>query len=632
MADVFTLQGSVDVDINKAIADVKRLGGEADTTSNKFAKMGEKLSNIGGKISNFGKNLTLGITVPIATAGAGAFKLASDMSESLNKVNVAFKGNAKEVTDWSKTTLKQFGLSQGSALEMVSLFGDMASGMDINSAEASKMSTSLVGLAADLSSYKNVSADMAQNALKGIFTGEGESLKSLGIIMTQSTLDQYALAKGIGKKTSQMTQSELVMLRYQYVMDKTKDAQGDFARTSDGASNQMRIFKESIKELGATIGKNLLPLITPIITKVNEWVQKFGTLDERTQKVILAVAGIVAAIGPVIFIGGKLVALCGAISTSMAAVTTATGLATAPILAIVGAIGLLVAGFIELWNTNEEFKYSIINGFETMKQALLPAFQLIKDNMDNIIGALSLLWETFVDLLNELWYAVLEPVWDGFVNAISGLGEIFQAVFPVLVFLFEAFAVGCKVIFETVLKPVFSWIGGLVKDVMKVFNGLVDFIVGIFTGNWKRAWNGVVNIFDGVFSTLESIAKAPLNGIIWLVNKVIGGLNSLSIDVPDWVPFVGGKSFGVNIPKIGYLENGGILTQPTMLNPTFMAGERNKGQENQAEAVVPLDKLIGWIEQIANRPVSISIDGKEFMRATAPYQNEYNNYNNLRFV
>ena len=93
-------------------------------------------------------------------------------------------------------------------------------------------------------------------------------------------------------------------------------------------------------------------------------------------------------------------------------------------------------------------------------------------------------------------------------------------------------------------------------------------------------------------------------------------MNGLSVSIPDWVPVVGGKSFGVSLPNISYLENGGILTQPTMLNSNVMAGERNKGRQAQNEAVVPLDKLESWIKDLATRPVKIAIDGHEFISAT----------------
>jgi hypothetical protein len=168
------------------------------------------------------------------------------------------------------------------------------------------MAESLVGLGGDLSSFKNIKIDVADTALTSIFTGETESLKQLGIVMTQQNLNEFARQKGMKKTVEQMTQSEQVQLRYAYVMDKTKNAQGDFARTSDGAANQQRIFTESLKELSATFGQNLLPVFTPVIAKMNDLLQKFGGLDQGTQQSILKFGAFAIAIGPVLTVISKL--------------------------------------------------------------------------------------------------------------------------------------------------------------------------------------------------------------------------------------------------------------------------------------------------------------------------------------
>lgn len=292
---------------------IVKVGANTADFSGKMKNISKDLAKTGKNITNVGKNLTYGVTMPILAAGAGAFKLASDFEESLNKVDVAFGNNAKEVLDWSKTTLKQYGMAQGSALDMAALFGDMATGMGINTDEAANMSTQLVALAGDLSSFKNIGIDQAENALKGIFTGEGESLKSLGIIMTQTNLDAFALANGFGKVTKDMTEAEKINLRLAFVMDRTKNAQGDFARTGGGAANQMRIFTESLKELATSFGQILLPMITPIIKKINDAIQKFGALDEKTKKMIVTFALVAGAVGPVLLgVGGLITKLSGA--------------------------------------------------------------------------------------------------------------------------------------------------------------------------------------------------------------------------------------------------------------------------------------------------------------------------------
>ena len=130
-------------------------------------------------------------------------------------------------------------------------------------------------------------------------------------------------------------------------------------------------------------------------------------------------------------------------------------------------------------------------------------------------------------------------------------------------------------------------------SIKQIFNGVVEFVKGAFAGNWKQAWQGVVDAFGGIMSGLTSVIKAPLNGVISLVNGAIGALNGISVSIPKWVPKFGGRTFGVSIPSIPYLEKGGILRKGQM---GFLEG-------NGAEAVVPLEKNKYWINKVAKEMV-----------------------------
>ncbi|HFI0151098.1 TPA: hypothetical protein ACGO3A_001991 [Streptococcus suis] len=193
--------------------------------SKKAQEIGSKISGWGDKLAGFGTVATATVTAPIVAAGVALTNAASDMDENLNKVDVAFGNNAKKVKAWADNATKQFGLSKNAALEATALFGDMATSMGLSTGEASSMATSLAGLAGDLSSFKNIDISQAMTALNGVFTGETESLKMLGIVMTDTNLNAYALEKGFGKTTAEMSQAEKVALRYAYVMDATKNAQ-----------------------------------------------------------------------------------------------------------------------------------------------------------------------------------------------------------------------------------------------------------------------------------------------------------------------------------------------------------------------------------------------------------------------
>lgn len=232
--------------------------GKVGTLSDKVASAARNLAGILGR----------GLLVGGAAATAGglyAFDQASNLTEELGKTEVVFADQSDAVKKWSTETIKNYGLAQITALEMVATFGDMSTSLGLSQEEAADMSTSLVGLAGDLSSFKNMDIDRAYTALNGIFTGETESLKSLGVVMTQANLEQFALNQGIETSIKEMSQAELVQLRYAYVMSMTSNAQGDFARTSDQTANALRIFGETTKEFSAKAGQSLLPIFTPFV-------------------------------------------------------------------------------------------------------------------------------------------------------------------------------------------------------------------------------------------------------------------------------------------------------------------------------------------------------------------------------
>jgi hypothetical protein len=227
---------------------------------------------------------------------------------------------------------------------MAAMFGDMGTSMGLTTQAAAAMSTSMVGLAGDLASFKNIQIEEATTALAAVFTGETESLKRLGIVMTEANLKQFALTQGIKKNIKEMTQAEKTTLRYQYVIANTGNAQGDFARTQDGAANQMRIFTESIKEIGANLGQILLPAFTKMVTKVNEALKAFMGLDEGTKKTILIITGIVAAVGPMLIALGQLPGLLSLAAGGFRLLTAA--MVANPILAVATAIAAVTTAII----------------------------------------------------------------------------------------------------------------------------------------------------------------------------------------------------------------------------------------------------------------------------------------------
>lgn len=494
----------------KAVTDAEQ---KTKSFEARMGKIASKISSIGDKISSFGTKLTVGITTPLALAGKSAVTAASDFDENLNKVEVAFGDCSAAVKNWADDATESFGLSKNQALEATALFGDMATSMGLSQAEAAHMSMLLAGLAGDLASFKNIGIDQAMTALNGVFTGETESLKQLGIVMTEVNLQEFA--DGMGLVYDEMSQAEKVQLRYNYVMEQSANAQGDYARTSDGTANSMRTFQASVENLGISLGQYLLPLITPLIQKATEMVNAFANADPELQQLILKIAGIAAVAGPALVIFGKMVSGIGAVT---------------------GAVGKLSTGIKALGGLK-----TIISGVFTAVTS--PAgLAVIAIAAVIAIGYLLIKnWDEVKAKAGETWDWIQQKMQD-FDNFLTG---IFTHDWT------ENFGA-----WGNILNGFFATVSSVWSSIKQVFSGIIDFVGGVFTGDWDRAWSGIVNIFGGLFGGIVAIAKAPLNGVISVVNAAIDGLNSISVHIPDWVPLIGGKGFEVNIPKIPYLAHG----------------------------------------------------------------------------
>lgn len=344
-------------------------------------------------------------------------------------------------------------------------------------------------------------------------------------------------------------------------------------------------FENSFAGLGQRILESLLPHLEKMADGLQEAIDWFDSLDDGTKDTIVTIGLLVAAIGPLLLIMGKLAGSISSIINLFTNETVAMGLnavkkgvvaaatkslklaqaglngvmaigkiaisgvstalsflAANPIVLVIAAVAALVAGLIYLWNTNEDFKNAIISGW-TYIQNLFTS-------------------------IDEFITGIFQTDWT---NSFGAIGN-----------LLNAFLANCENSYNAIKQ---------------IFSGVIDFVKGVFTGDWELALNGIKNIFSGIFNSFLAIAKAPLNGVIGLLNIVIDGLNFLieglnkvSFDVPDWVPEIGGKKIGINIKKIGkipYLANGGTLLNGAAI--VAEAGPELLLQQNNQTKVIPLN-------------------------------------------
>lgn len=214
----------------------------------------------------------------LAQFGKECVELGSNLTEVQNVVDVTFTTMSDKVNEFAKNAMTSAGLSETMAKQYVGTFGAMSKSFGFSEAQAYDMSTALTQLTGDVASFYNISQDLAYIKLKSVFTGETETLKDLGVVLTQSALDQYALANGYGKTTSEMTEQEKVALRLAFVQKQLSAASGDFIRTSGSWANQVRVMQLQLQSLKATVGQGLINLFTPVLKVINILLGKLATL------------------------------------------------------------------------------------------------------------------------------------------------------------------------------------------------------------------------------------------------------------------------------------------------------------------------------------------------------------------
>ena len=203
-----------------------------------------------------------------------SLRLASDLEEVQNVVDVTFGSMSKEIDQFAKDALYSFGLSELSAKKFASTMGAMLKSSGLAGEQMKQMSTDLTELAADMASFYNLEHEEAFNKIRSGISGETEPLKQLGINMSVVNLEAFAMSQGINKSYEAMTQAEKTLLRYNYLLSVTKDAQGDFARTSDSWANQVKLMSEQWKIFQSTMGQGFINLLTPVLKMLNSLIQK----------------------------------------------------------------------------------------------------------------------------------------------------------------------------------------------------------------------------------------------------------------------------------------------------------------------------------------------------------------------
>lgn len=274
--------GSVKIPITFDTSGVPKAQQAVESAVGKMENALKSLAKVAASVFAFSK---------LVDFGKQAIDLASDLDETQNVVDTAFGNMTDMVEAFADTAIEKLGLSRLAAKQMASTYMAMGKGIGVADEASAQMAINATARAADIMSFYNLTADRANTMMKSVWTGETESFKAIGVVMTEANLQNFAYQNGINKKISAMTEPEKVQLRYNYVMEQTALADGDFAKTSGSWANQVRMLSEKFKELLSILGTGLIQVLTPIVQTLNTIVSRLITVAQSLASVFSKIFG-----------------------------------------------------------------------------------------------------------------------------------------------------------------------------------------------------------------------------------------------------------------------------------------------------------------------------------------------------
>jgi len=534
-------------------------------------KFSKSSANAAKKVgAAFGK-MTAGITVAAVGLGAKAVDLASDFDESMSKTKAIFRDGADSIIASSKEAATAVGLSRGEFMEAASSFGVFGTAAGLSGDELATFSADLVRTSADIASFNNLRPEEALAKLRAGLSGETEPLKQLGILFNAAAVDAKALEMGLADVNGEISEGSKIMARNALIMEQlgAQGALGDFEKTSGGLANQQRILKARLKDVGITIGTALLPIagklaegITKLIEVAERFAPQMATIRDRAKELGEQwMPKLKAAFDKVREAVEPIIRkIVDFIRTNPKPFII--GLAAAIGVVLVGAIGAAVVA---------------LGGIIFSVGGLIALFGAA-------VAAIAYFWqesETFRYVVTRVFEdvkAVVTPIIKGIIEMIGGIIQSFQGVLDFLKGIFSGD-------FDLALSGIKDMVWGLARTILAPLEAIKTAFTTFFSLDSVKtgiglAIDGIIDFVRAIPDRVGKLAKGAFDSLLdaftGVLNKIIRAWNSIdfgfNIDIPGWVPGFGGKSFGIDdlIPDIPTIGGASPMAPSAMLPSTAL--------------------------------------------------------------
>lgn len=598
---------------------LKQLNLEASKWTQLSGKLGElstKMKSFGDKIQEVGKRASIASGFVAGLFGIGV-KYNADIEKS-TKAFETFLGSAEKASEAVDNIRKQSEASPFDTKELIKANQYLITS-GINADEARKTISALADAIALTGGGNDELNRMASNLQQIQNAGKATAMDIRQF--AYAGIDVYGiLAKTTGKNTEELKKMDITYEELSKALQVASSEGGKYyngqIQMTDTLSGQISKLKKTFQDLLGELSESLMPIIGSLTEKLQSLVDWFKGLDEGQKNLITKIGLVIVAIGPALVVIGKIISLGGTVIGGISKIAQLMGnlqagigvtskiltALTGPVGIVIGVIGVLIATFVHLYKTNDEFREKVQktwqNIMELFQNKVMPIINKLKEFITDVLKTI---WKS----LQDIW-SVIEPfIKEIFENIMDWWNETGSDIIGTLMDVLGEFLNAVNVIWQNVISPiikflveilkpvigtVMGFITGTIKGVLDtirdvwngikgVLDGIINFITGVFKGNWNQAWQGIKQVFSNIVNTFGSIFKTPINAIISGINGFIRGVNKIKI--PDWVPSVGGK--GISIPLIPKLEKGAIVNSATLA----MIGEGKS-----AEAVIPLDRTL----------------------------------------